>query len=683
MFRFTRFPSPSFRRIRHILVVWVIETIALLVLEKWLPGLTLSSGEAAILGVAAIGLLNAVLRPILLYLTITITVLTFGLLSFLLNVVIVILAAEIVPGFSIANNGTAILVVLGITLINTLVTNLLSLDENDSYYRSVILRMQKGIAPPQHKTAQGLIILQLDGLAKEILDFAIDSGYMPTLKKWQSSQEYKIQGWDCGLPSQTSASQSTIIYGKNEDIPAFRWYEKENQKLIVSNHLNDTALLEKRFIKNDSLLSDNASSVGNMFSGGAIKSAITMSQIYSMRSIPTRTGYLYNYFLNPYNFTRTLFLMIVEFFRELFQSLKQYFQKRPKIRRGLLFAIERTISAILLRDISTHLVIEDMFHGYKTIYCTYVGYDVVAHHAGIKSPSALGVLRGIDKQINRIHKANRLTKRDYHIVLLSDHGQTQGLSYRQRYKTTLEQTIHDMLSNQYRVVDAGDSKEIKGYVNSILIEALKPYERMNHAAKKLYLQIKQKTNEYNYFDFPTEQLLQQKNDIVVCTSGNLALVYFNFKVQPLTLEEIALKFPHFVQTLIQHPGIGFVMANTQYLGPIVFGADGIRYLDSNQIEGQDPLRDYGKHASYHLKKLIQQPHCGDLVINSKYDPSSEEAPAFEDLLGHHGGLGGFQTHAFLAYPAIFTAPSEIVDAEDLHHVLKSWQTGLYQLTKNL
>jgi hypothetical protein len=266
---------------------------------------------------------------------------------------------------------------------------------------------------------------------------------------------------------------------------------------------------------------------------------------------------------------------------------------------------------------------------------------------------------------------------------LSDHGQTQGLSYRQRYKTTLEQTIHDMLSNQYRVVDAGDSKEIKGYVNSILIEALKPYERMNHAAKKLYLQIKQKTNEYNYFDFPTEQLLQQKNDIVVCTSGNLALVYFNFKVQPLTLEEIALKFPHFVQTLIQHPGIGFVMANTQYLGPIVFGADGIRYLDSNQIEGQDPLRDYGKHASYHLKKLIQQPHCGDLVINSKYDPSSEEAPAFEDLLGHHGGLGGFQTHAFLAYPAIFTAPSEIVDAEDLHHVLKSWQTGLYQLTKNL
>ena len=434
--------------------------------------------------------------------------------------------------------------------------------------------------------------------------------------------------------------------------------------------------MEKRFINSDGLLSDNASSVGNMFSGGATKSTITMSQIYSMRAIPTRTGYLYNYFLNPYNFTRTLFLMIIEFFRELFQSTKQYFQKRPKIRRGLLFAVERTISAILLRDISTHLVIEDMFHGYKTIYCTYVGYDVVAHHAGIKSPSALGVLRGIDKQINRIHKANRLTNRDYHIVLLSDHGQTQGSSFRQRYKTTLEHTIHAMLSHQYRVVDAGDSNEIKGYVNSILIEALKPYERMNQTAKKLYLQIKQKTKEYNYFDFPTERLSKQKNDIVVCTSGNLALVYFNYSTQSLTLEAIALKFPHLVQTLVQHPGIGFLMANTQYLGPIVFGVDGIRYLDSNQIEGQDPLKNYGENAHHHLKKLIKQPHCGDLVINSKYDPFSHEAPAFEDLLGHHGGLGGFQTHAFVGFPAILSTPREIIDAEKMHQVLKSWQAEL-------
>ncbi len=677
MKRFLPFPYPTVRHIRHVVVVWLIETLALLILENWLPGLILSSGEAAIWGVAAIGLLNAVLRPILLYFTITITVLTFGLLSFLLNVIIVILAAEMVPGFSIANNLTAIWVVLGITLTNMLVTNLLSLDENNSYYRSVILRMQKRIEIPADIPAEGLVILQIDGLAKEILEVAMEAGFMPTLQKWQSSGRYTLQAWDCGLPSQTSASQSTILYGENKDIPAFRWYEKENQRLIVSNHPNDTAALEKRFKDSDGLLSEQASSVGNMFSGGAIKSAITMSQIYSMRAIPTRTGYLYNYFLNPYNFIRTMFLMVIEFFRELYQSSKQYFQKRPKIRRGLLFAVERTISAILLRDITTHLVIEDMFYGYQTIYCTFVGYDVVAHHAGIQSQSALGVLRGIDKQINRIAKANRLTQRDYHIILLSDHGQTQGASFRQRFHTTLEETIHAMLSHQYRVVDAGASKEVKGYVNSILIEALKPYERMNQAAKKLYLQIKQKTNEYNYFDFPTEQVTQQKNDVVVCTSGNLALVYFNFNLERLTLESIALQFPHLVQDLIQHAGIGFVMAQTAFLGPIVLGAEGIHYLDSNQIEGLDPLRNYGKNAPHHLAKLIRQPHCGDLVINSPYDPLTQEAPAFEDLLGHHGGLGGLQTHAFLAYPAGFSTPEEIVDGEKLHQVLKAWQRDLF------
>jgi putative membrane protein len=95
--KLSRIPYPTFQRIRHVIVVWAIETIALLLLAQVLPGLTITSGESAALAIAAIGLLNAIIRPLFLSITITITVLTVGLFSFLLNVAVVIIAARIVP----------------------------------------------------------------------------------------------------------------------------------------------------------------------------------------------------------------------------------------------------------------------------------------------------------------------------------------------------------------------------------------------------------------------------------------------------------------------------------------------------------------------------------------------------------------------------------------------------------
>ena len=83
-----RFPYPTYRRMRHILIVWIVETMTLYLLGRWLPGLVISSEVDAFLAVTLIGLLNAILRPLILQLTITLTVLTLGLFSFFLNIVV-------------------------------------------------------------------------------------------------------------------------------------------------------------------------------------------------------------------------------------------------------------------------------------------------------------------------------------------------------------------------------------------------------------------------------------------------------------------------------------------------------------------------------------------------------------------------------------------------------------------
>jgi hypothetical protein len=61
------------------------------------------------------------------------------------------------------------------------------------------------------------------------------------------------------------------------------------------------------------------------------------------------------------------------------------------------------------------------------------------------------------------------------------------------------------------------------------------------------------------------------------------------------------------------------------------------------------------------------------MLNARYDPDLDEIYAFEEQVGSHGGLGGPQTHPFVLYPSVLSAPDEpIVTSVGLHRVLKSW-----------
>ena len=72
--------------------------------------------------------------------------------------------------------------------------------------------------------------------------------------------------------------------------------------------------------------------------------------------------------------------MIVEALQEVYQARKQ--RERdvlPRVKRGGFYPIVRSVTTVLLADISTSLVTEDMFAGVPIIYCNYMGYDEVAH----------------------------------------------------------------------------------------------------------------------------------------------------------------------------------------------------------------------------------------------------------------------------------------------------------------
>jgi putative membrane protein len=107
---------------RHFFMRWLITTIAVLFVAQLLPGIEVTSALGLILAALILGILNAFLKPLMVILTLPITVFTFGLFLFVINGILLYLTAMIVHGFDIANIWVAIIASILISIISTLIS---------------------------------------------------------------------------------------------------------------------------------------------------------------------------------------------------------------------------------------------------------------------------------------------------------------------------------------------------------------------------------------------------------------------------------------------------------------------------------------------------------------------------------------------------------------------------------
>jgi putative membrane protein len=83
------------------LITWLITAVSLLITAHFIPGFELKGVEAAAIAAVIVGLVNAIVRPILFWLTLPITILTLGLFTFVLNAITIWIASGLTPGFRI------------------------------------------------------------------------------------------------------------------------------------------------------------------------------------------------------------------------------------------------------------------------------------------------------------------------------------------------------------------------------------------------------------------------------------------------------------------------------------------------------------------------------------------------------------------------------------------------------
>lgn len=638
-------------------VTVVVNGVALLVLAWLVPGFTIDRARDAFFAGAVIGALNAVVWPALAFFVVPLSVLTLGLGSIVVNALVVGTVLDRMPGVRLPAFGDRLLVAVGLAVVTALLTSLLALDDDawfDERMARRARRRRRGRDGDVTVTdVPGVVFIQLDGVAEQVLRRALASGDAPTVHRWIRTGSHVLLPWETDWSCQTGVSQCGILHGDVQDMPAFRWLEKDTGRLVVSNRPASAAEIERRHSDGNGLLAHHGSSYGNLFSGDAERRVMTMSSVARTKEGRVGAGYG-RYFSRPEQAARTLGATVAEVVRERRARRDQIRRDvEPRIERGWVYACLRAFTTVVSRDVCVAGVLNDVAEGRSAVYCDLLGFDEVAHHSGPERADTLAVLRDLDRRVARIERSFRWAPRPYHLVVLSDHGQTQGLPFAERHGESLADVVGRLTGASAQSIDH-DAEEGRTESTAWLRGA-------------------------RGADGDGDETAADPGRPVVLASGNLGLVYLPGPKRRLTMEEIDGAHPQLLAGLVAHPGVGFVLVRSAELGAVVLGARGRHLLDRGVVEGEDPLAPFGPDAERKVRQTDGFRTVADVMVNSAYHPDTDEVEAFEHQVSSHGGLGGPQTHPFLLHPVDLPMPDlPILGSPALHRVLKGYLVAVGQ-----
>jgi uncharacterized membrane protein YvlD (DUF360 family) len=668
--------------VRRTILQYLVACLSLVATGAIVRGLQIDGPAALLLGGALLATMNQAARLLGHWLLVKWPLLLVDGVALLGQYAVILILGRVVPGFHVDGAGTAIWTTVWLTALNGLLSELVAVSDDDSYYSLLVRRLVARRGRNAPSMGRGLLIVQLDGVARPVLETAVKAGHAPTLGRLLRTGGSALHSWSPLLPPTTPASQIGILHGRADVVPGFRWFEKETGRLIVADHPDDAAEILRRASDGRGLLSDDGVSISNLVSGDAPRSYLTMATIEAAE--PTHDERrLRGFFVGTVNYPRLVVLTVGEMVKELYQAERQRSRGiEPRMHRGLLYAIERAVTNVALRTVATSLAIEEMYRGATVIYIDYTGYDAVAHHCGPQRREAIDALEGIDRSIASLLMAARHAAREYDLVALSDHGQNLGPTFSQACGQSLEDLLAGLMGGSPVVASGAGTTEHAGSGRRIAMEFGRASGLVPFLARRSFRP-----------RAPAGAKLQAGEsgaapDAVVCSSGNLAYVYFPAFPGRMSRGAVEARYPGLIAGLACHPAIGVVLVRGDDGALVAVGPAGEAPLAADAAPaaevsvgdlatfGSDPLDQFGPAAREALASLNQLGHLGDLILIGSVGADTEEAVSFEELVGSHGGLGGAQMRPFLLCPAAWIPRADpLVGAVAVHDQLAEWRSA--------
>jgi hypothetical protein len=500
---------------------------------------------------------------------------------------------------------------------------------------------------------RGFIAIQIDGLAHEHLLGAMALGHVPNLQRLLA-QGFRLQRWRCGLPSTTPAVQAGIMYGNNWDIPAFRWYEKADGFAPMCRVPAHAARIQPRIAAGRRGILSGGCSYVNVWDGDARLALFTLSAMGQQRFFEhlRGLGWMLLFVLIPWRLLRIVALTTWELLRDWAPILARWARSGFRSRLELGRSVLETLSNVLLGELVTFGVLLDVYRGMPAIYVNFYGYDEVAHNDGALGRDAMRALRRIDRRVREIDRVRRLYRPDSDLLILSDHGMTPSIPFREVTGQTLGGFVARCVSASVISDDADRADGRRGREgfgpNSRLwlldeMDGIEPHlsprgRRLLHALRRRILERTPPSPDQDWD-------LARGSDVVVRSSGGLAHVYFNVTRERMDVSEVAILYPELLDALNDHPAIGLLLG-VEGGRPVAITTHGTGLLDAARLPPGWPEPE---QVVSELARLLSFPHSGDLVLLGAWT-SQGRIVTFEDQAATHGGAGGPQDYPFLITP---------------------------------
>ena len=593
---------------------------------------TASRGFLGALIVAAlVAILNAFVPPVIAAIRLPYTVGLGFILVLVADALMLMAASAIAPGaIHIPSLGRALWTALVAAVVSVVLDVVLGTNDDDAYTVRVTQRVAKRSGERVQTSAPGIMFLEIDGLGLPVLRRAMRDGNAANMARWVADGSHAVVEWETDLSSQTGASQAGILLGSNHDIPAFRWVEKETGRVMTCSKPDDCAEIESRLASRRRPPHQRRCEPWQPAFRRGRRGDPDRQSDQCGEAVESRLPRVLRKRLQRHTIAGAVLLGGDPGTGGIVRAKRR--DVRPRGHRGGVYPFLRAAMCVVVRDLIVYGVLTDMMKGRPAIYATFSSYDEVAHHSGLERADTLEALRKLDQQFGRIDRARRYAARPYEIVVLSDHGQTQGATFKQRNGYGLADLVE-------RSLEKGSAQDMAGGDEQRAMVGL----AMSEATGS-------KGDKYG------KNSGAQGGEAIVMGSGNLGLIYLMQENRRLTLEELDATHPQLLPALRSHPHVGWVLVRSQEQGPMVLGDRGSHRLSDGHIDGEDPLAHFSAGAPEHLRRTDSFPHVADIMVGSFYDRELDEGCAFEELISFHGGIGGTQTKPFILHPVELELP---------------------------
>ncbi len=528
----------------------------------------------------------------------------------------------------------------------------------------LIRRLRLGAPPPVGR--RRLLVVQIDGLSRAVLEAALARGDMPVLHELlghpagrprrgrrpsrRGHGSHRLCSMTVGLPTSTPAFQMAAMYGVQPDIPGFHYHDKRRGTDIHFPHAGHAAFVEASQAGGRSGILRGGSVYGCAFTGGAEHDFFSFARLTRPRA-PGLVRVLSAFVLVGWVTAKSAALSGAEVVRTL-GGVARHPRRRADAWRWLK---KRIGVSVWTRQWFTFAVARDVYDGVPAIYVNYLDHDEGAHAFGPRSAAGFAGLRAVDRSLRQIRRAlRRVPEHRYDLYILSDHGQAACTAYSTlRGGRRFERAFFDEVLPG--IGGAGSRSTRPWLAGPLASGAAAGRGRAIELGFAPYLDVRESW---------------EQDGVRVVSAGPNAFVYFLDAPEPLLLDAIESRRPGLPAVLSKSPGVGFVLARSA-AGPVCFW----RGLTYRLGDHAGPFADREDRAVLvrDLSTLMAMPSAGDLVVYGTGAP--EGHVSFIDEIGAHAGPSPEELHTFVVAPASARMPESIDHPLQLYPLFLAYQFG--------